>query len=65
MATVGARAWTGIEKNWLGVNGGDMWWSHADSETYRKWLTEAGFKIERESFVREGTGGHTFILATC
>lgn len=65
MATVGHQAWTGLEENWLGVVGGDMWWSHADSETYRKWVTEAGFKIERETFVPEGTGGHTFILATC
>lgn len=65
MSTVGHRAWTGIEKNWLGVEGGDMWWSHADSETYRKWLTEAGFKIEDETFVPEGTGGYIFIVATC
>lgn len=64
MATVGAGGWTGIAKNWLGVEGGDMWWSHADSETYRTWLTDAGFEIERETFVPEGKGGHTFILAT-
>lgn len=65
IATVGHTAWTGIEKNWLGVEGGDMWWSHADTDTYRRWVTDAGLKIERESFVPEGTGGHTFILATC
>lgn len=65
MATVGRQAWTGIEKNWLGVEGGDMWWSHADSTTYRSWLTDAGFEIERETFVPEGTGGHTFFLLTC
>jgi SAM-dependent methyltransferase len=64
VATVGHQAWTGTEKNWLGVDGGDMWWSHADTTTYRMWLTEAGFTIERETFVPEGTGGHTFILAT-
>jgi SAM-dependent methyltransferase len=63
IATVGHRAWTGIEKDWLGVEGGDMWWSHADSTTYRSWLTDAGFGIERETFVPEGTGGHTFFLA--
>lgn len=65
MATVGHGAWTGIEKNWLGVEGGDMWWSHADIETYRKWFSEAGFRIEFETFVPEGTGGHNFILGTC
>lgn len=65
MTTVGHRAWTGIERSWLGVEGGDMWWSHADADTYRRWVTNAGLKIERESFIPEGTGGHTFILAIC
>lgn len=64
MATVGHRSWTGLEKDWLGVEGGDMWWSHADAETYRRWLTDVGLRIELETFVPEGTGGHTFILAT-
>ncbi len=63
MATVGHRAWTGLERNWLGVDGGDMWWSHADSETYRNWIIQTGFKIEREAFVPEGVGGHAFIVA--
>jgi len=63
-ATVGHRAWTGLEKDWLGVKGGDMWWSHADIETYRRWLADAGLQVERETFVPEGTGGHTFVLAT-
>lgn len=64
-ATVGHRAWTGLEKDWLGVEGGDMWWSHADIATYRRWLADAGLRVERETFVPEGTGGHTFVLATC
>jgi SAM-dependent methyltransferase len=63
-ATVGSQAWTGLQKDWLGIRGGDMWWSHADAETYRRWLTEAGLRIELESFVPEGAGGHTFMLAT-
>jgi SAM-dependent methyltransferase len=62
-ATVGHRAWTGLEKDWLGVKGGDMWWSHADTETYRQWLADAGLLVELETFVPEGTGGHTFVLA--
>jgi SAM-dependent methyltransferase len=62
-ATVGYQAWTGLEKNWLGVSGADMWWSHADAETYRRWLAEAGLHIELETFVPEGTGGHAFVLA--
>lgn len=64
LATVGHQAWTGLEKNWLGVDGGDMWWSHADTETYRGWITDAGFTIESEAFIPEGRGGHTLVLAT-
>lgn len=64
MATVGHQAWTGLEKDWLGVEGGDMWWSHADAGTYRRWLTDVGFVVELETFVPEGAGGHTFFLAT-
>jgi len=64
IATVGHRAWTGTERDWLGVPGGDMWWEHADAATYRRWLTDAGFNIESERFVPEGTGGHTFVTAS-
>ena len=63
LATVGHQAWTGVEENWLGVAGGDMWWSHADAATYRRWLAAAGFLIEEERFVPEGTSGHTLVLA--
>ena len=64
VATVGHRAWTGVERDWLGVPGGDMWWDHADAATYRRWLADAGFVIEDERFVPEGKGGHTFVIAT-
>jgi ubiquinone/menaquinone biosynthesis C-methylase UbiE len=64
LATVGHQAWTGLEKDWLGVAGGDMWWSHADAETYRRWFANAGLTIELETFVHEGISGHTFLLAT-
>lgn len=64
VATVGHRAWTGVERDWLGVPGGDMWWDHADAATYRRWLANAGFVIEDERFVPEGKGGHTFVIAT-
>lgn len=64
--TVGYRAWTGLEKDWLGVKGGDMWWSHADVDTYRRWIADADLQVELETFVPEetGGGGHTFVLAT-
>ncbi len=64
VATVGHEAWTGIEKDWLGVEGGDMWWSHADAGTYRRWFADAGLTVELEAFVPEGSGGHTFLVAT-
>jgi SAM-dependent methyltransferase len=63
LATVGHEAWTGLEHDWLGVEGGDMWWSHADASTYRRWFSEAGLKVELETFVPEGTGGHTLLVA--
>jgi SAM-dependent methyltransferase len=63
LATVGHTAWTGLEKNWLGVAGGDMWWSHADAKTYRRWFADAGLTIELETIV-EGVGTHTFLRAT-
>jgi len=63
-AAVGHKAWTGGVKDWLGVNGGDMWWSQADAETYKRWLADAGLRLELEKFVPEGAGGHTFVLAT-
>jgi len=64
IATLGDQAWTGIEKDWLGVPGGDMWWSHADRKTYRDWLANAGLAIEHERFVPEGQGGHLLVVAT-
>ena len=64
IATVGHRAWTGTEPDWLDVPGGDMWWDHADAATYRRWLADAGLVVGNERFVPEGTGGHTFVLAT-
>lgn len=65
LATVasGHEAWTGVENDWLGVAGGDMWWSHTDTETYREWFADAGLQVELERFVPEGVGGHAFILA--
>lgn len=64
LATVGHTAWTGSQDDWLGVEGARMCWSHADSDTYRKWITEAGMQVVSERFVPEGDGGHTFFHAT-
>ncbi len=63
MLVTGHNAWTGQASNWLGVEGGDMFWSHTDRDTYLKWVTEAGFQHVRDVFVPEGNSGHTLILA--
>ncbi len=63
LATVGARAWSGREDDWLG-SGAPMWWSHADAASYRRWLTSAGFAIEEDEFVPEGDSGHQLLIAS-
>jgi SAM-dependent methyltransferase len=63
VATVGSTAWTGAEENWLGGEV-PMWWSQADALTTRTWIEQAGFTIEREEQVPEGTNSHTLLWAT-
>jgi SAM-dependent methyltransferase len=58
LATVGSSAWTGTEENWLG-GPATMWWSHADSATYRMWFEQAGLAVVGERFVPEGRSGHS------
>ncbi len=58
VATLGARAWTGTEADWLGVRGATMFWSHADAATYRAWFDQLGFRIVQDEFVPEPPGGH-------
>jgi 2-polyprenyl-3-methyl-5-hydroxy-6-metoxy-1,4-benzoquinol methylase len=62
LATTGHRAWTGAEDGWLG-GAVPMWWSHADTATYRTWLQEAGLWVASEDFVPEGDGGHALFWA--
>ena len=63
VATVGSTAWTGAEENWLGGEV-PMWWSQADALTTRTWIEQAGFTVEREEQVPEGTSSHTLLWAT-
>ncbi len=63
VATLGAKAWTGTERDWLGVCGATMYWSQADAATYRTWFAETGYLILEEEFVAEGTGGHQLFIA--
>jgi SAM-dependent methyltransferase len=63
VGTVGARAWSGHEDDWLS-SGAPMWWSHADAATYRRWFTGAGFTIDEDEFVPEGDSGHQLLVAS-
>lgn len=60
LATLGARAWTGTEDNW---HGAPMYWSHADRNTYLRWLDDCGFRVLWDRFISEATSGHTLLLA--
>jgi len=62
LTTVGSNAWTGTDANWLDGPAA-MWWSQADTATYRTWLREAGLEIAAEDFVPEGTSGHALFWA--
>lgn len=61
-ATLGFQAWTGVDKDWLGV-GTPMWWSHADAATNRRWLLDTGLAIESEKFLAEGDSGAILFIA--
>ena len=63
MATLGAKEFTGIERDWLGVPGATMFWSHADAPPSRRWLQEAGFEVLSDEFVPEGSEGHQLFHA--
>lgn len=53
----GAVSSTGTEKSWLGSTS-EMYWSHADAETYAQWLIGAGFEIRRRETIPEGDSRH-------
>jgi hypothetical protein len=47
---------------WLGGTT-TMWWSQADSATYRRWLVQAGLDVVEDRYVPEGKGGHALFWA--
>jgi SAM-dependent methyltransferase len=62
LATAGHDAWTGTEDNWL--NGpAPMWWSHADAGTYVSWIEQTTMTVTSQTFIPEGTSGHTLFWA--
>ncbi len=62
LCSTGQHEWTGMDENWLDY-GVAMWWSHADADTNRAWITGAGLKVEQEEFSPEGDGGHALFWA--
>jgi 2-polyprenyl-3-methyl-5-hydroxy-6-metoxy-1,4-benzoquinol methylase len=62
LVTTGQTAWAGSEANWLD-GPATMWWSHADADTYRTWIHNAGLQITTQAFVPEGDGGHALFWA--
>ena len=60
LAIVGAAWWTGTE-TYLGA---DMFWDHADTGAYLRWLREARLTPLWHRLIPEGNVGHTLILAT-
>jgi SAM-dependent methyltransferase len=59
LAIVGAGRWTGTER-YLGA---DMFWDHADTATYLRWLAAAGLAPIWDRYVPEGDSGHSLILS--
>lgn len=59
LAIVGASRWTGTQP-YLGA---DMFWDHADAETYLRWFEAARLTPLWRRYIPEGHSGHTLILA--
>ncbi|MGH3158336.1 MAG: class I SAM-dependent methyltransferase [Streptosporangiaceae bacterium] len=59
LAIVGAQRWTGTER-YLGA---DMFWDHADTGTYLRWLKAARLTPVWNRFIPEGDTGHSLVLA--
>jgi ubiquinone/menaquinone biosynthesis C-methylase UbiE len=59
LAIVGAGRWTGTAP-YLGA---DMFWDHADTATYLRWLRAARLMPVWNRYIPEGDSGHTLVLA--
>lgn len=59
LAIVGAGQWTGTAP-YLGA---DMFWDHADTATYLRWLQAARLTPVWNRYIPEGDSGHTLVLA--
>ena len=59
LAIVGAGQWTGT----VPYLGADMFWDHADTATYLRWLRAAQLTPVWNRYIPEGNSGHTLVLA--
>lgn len=59
LAITGADRWKGID-TYLGAQ---MFWDHADTATYLRWLTAARLEPVWHRYIPEGDSGHSLILA--
>jgi SAM-dependent methyltransferase len=59
LAVVGAGQWTGTAP-YLGAV---MFWDHADTATYLRWLQESRLRPIWDRYIPEGDSGHTLVLA--
>jgi SAM-dependent methyltransferase len=59
LAIVGAGRWTGTAPYY----GAEMFWEHADTATYLRWLQAARLMPIWNRYIPEGNSGHTLVLA--
>jgi len=59
LAITGAWRWTGTEP----FLGAEMFWEHADTDTYLRWLQAARLTPQWHRYIPEGDSGHSLILA--
>ncbi|KAI8810369.1 methyltransferase type 11 [Cladochytrium replicatum] len=52
MVLVGEEAFTHALDNWLG-GGARLWWSQADAESYRSWLSDSNFETIKEEWIQD------------
>lgn len=64
LATVGQEPWTGIETDWRGVTGLQMYYSHAHVSQYRAWFEQVGFVVEEQGRIPlRGNPGYAMLVA--
>jgi cyclopropane fatty-acyl-phospholipid synthase-like methyltransferase len=59
LAIVGSGEWRGVAP----YMGAEMFWEHADTDTYLQWLSQCGLDPIWHRFIPEGDAGHTLVLA--